>query len=276
MTSIVAVSGGVDSVVLLDMLVKAGGDELVVAHFDHGIRPESADDARFVAALANRYNLKFETERAELGPDASEETARIHRYAFLRRIADDYDGRIVTAHHQDDLIETIAINLVRGTGWRGLAALNDPNIERPLLTYEKSALYDYALEHGLEWVEDETNQSHTYLRNRIRTRLGNIDSAVRHRLAGLWEEQRGLAGQIDTECSRLATSSRYFMTMIDEKSASELLRAWLLGHSLSMTRPQRQRLLQAVKVAKQGDIVEPGGGVQVIFSKRDFIVKHPL
>jgi hypothetical protein len=66
------------------------------------------------------------------------------------------------------------------------------------------------------------------------------------------------------------------MTMIDESVSSELLRAWLANQALALTRPQRQRLLHAIKSAKQGDIVEPGAGVRVAFTKRDFIVKHPL
>jgi tRNA(Ile)-lysidine synthase len=258
------------------MLVKSGGDTLIVAHFDHGIRETSAEDARFVRGLAHRYGLTFETERVELGPGTSEETARSRRYAFLRRIAATYDGTIVTAHHQNDVIETIAINISRGTGWRGLAVLNDPTIERPLLTYEKARLYDYALQQGLEWVEDETNRSNRYLRNRLRAKLGNIDPATQGRLIALYDAQRKIAGLVDGECQRLVTTSRYFMTMIDESVSSELLRAWLANQALALTRPQRQRLLHAIKSAKQGDIVEPGAGVRVAFTKRDFIVKHPL
>ena len=92
-TYIVAVSGGVDSVVLLDMLAKKGEHELVVAHFDHGIRPESDADARFVWALAQCYGLPCEVRREELGAGASEELARARRYAFLRDIAADFSER---------------------------------------------------------------------------------------------------------------------------------------------------------------------------------------
>ena len=89
MRHILAVSGGVDSVVLLDMVVQGlmKSDQVIVAHFDHGIRPESADDAAFVKSLADKYGLLFETKREELGPDASEELARDRRYVFLRDIA---------------------------------------------------------------------------------------------------------------------------------------------------------------------------------------------
>lgn len=88
MKYVVAVSGGVDSVVLLDMLVKTGEHELVVAHFDHGIRNESTDDANFVAGLAAQYGLPFKVTQGHLGSAASEELARNKRYEFLKGLAD--------------------------------------------------------------------------------------------------------------------------------------------------------------------------------------------
>lgn len=276
MKYVVAVSGGVDSVVLLDMLVRSGRGDLVVAHFDHGIRPDSAADARFVAGLAEKYGLPFETERAELGPSASEETARIHRYAFLRAMARRHEGRIVTAHHQDDVIETIVINLRRGTGWRGLAVLNDPTIARPLLGAKKSQLYDYAVKRGLEWVEDETNSSDVYMRNRIRRQLGGFDEQSRSALLELHTKQRELVGKIDSETEKLSTPSRHFFTMVDEAVAMELLRAQLASAGLSLTRPRRFRLLHAIKTARAGDTFQAGSGVSVSFTSAKFIVKHPL
>ncbi|MFZ1301261.1 MAG: ATP-binding protein, partial [Candidatus Microsaccharimonas sp.] len=92
-TYIVAVSGGVDSVVLLDMLARASsrlpspGPQYIVAHFDHGIRDDSRDDAQFVKHLAETYGLVYESERVELGVGASEELARTKRYEFLRGVA---------------------------------------------------------------------------------------------------------------------------------------------------------------------------------------------
>jgi moderate conductance mechanosensitive channel len=96
---IIAVSGGIDSVVLLDLMSRTEKD-LVVAHFDHGIREDSASDARFVEALSDRYKIQFVCRREKLGADASEELARQRRYEFLRGVATDFDGVIVTAHHR--------------------------------------------------------------------------------------------------------------------------------------------------------------------------------
>jgi len=274
---IVAVSGGVDSVVLLDMLVHQGEHELIVGHFDHGIRDDSAADARFVEELAKKYELPYETKREELGANASEEIARERRYDFLDQLAKKHNAQVVTAHHHDDLLETIAINSTRGTGWRGLAVLGNANVARPLLAYTKSQLYDYALSHNLEWVEDETNQSQQYLRNQIRKKIAGLDDGRKIKLKELWYQQSILRDAIDKECAELLetkSSSRYFYTMIDEAAAIELLRAELLQKSMSLPRPQRQRLLMAIKTASAGSQHQPGGRGNVEFTKREFIVKQ--
>ena len=184
---VVAVSGGVDSVALLHMLVNHSlqnnkiqntNYKLIIAHFDHGIREESGDDAQFVADLATKYGLSFELGRANLGPDASEETARDARYNFLRQCCINYNATgVITAHHQDDLVETALINLIRGTSWRGLASLELSssafgfNILRPLLNISKKEILRYAEAHELQWVEDSTNQNLEYLRNYVRRTL---------------------------------------------------------------------------------------------------------
>ena len=97
---VVAVSGGVDSVVLLDMMSRRGDVDAIVAHFDHGIRDDSLEDRLFVGELASAYGFPYEFKREELGSDASEDLARVQRYAFLREVAKKYDARIMTAHHR--------------------------------------------------------------------------------------------------------------------------------------------------------------------------------
>ena len=117
---VVAVSGGVDSVVLLDFLVhffrnKNGQkwleENLIVAHFEHGIRgKESQEDCEFVRRLAIKYGVKFEFKNGNLGENSSEEKARNARYIFLRKIAKRENAIIFTAHHKNDLAETFALN----------------------------------------------------------------------------------------------------------------------------------------------------------------------
>lgn len=273
MKYLVAVSGGVDSVALLDMLVREGRHTLIVAHFDHGIRDDSASDARFVEALAAKYSLPFVTKREELGEGASEDYARQRRYAFLRKAAKEHNASIVTAHHADDVIETIAINLVRGTGWRGAAPFGDEAIVRPLLGLSKRELYDYALVHSLEWVEDSTNQTDEYLRNRLRRQLGQLSPSARTKLEQIYHQQQCLRGDIDAETARLIgderRQSRYFFTMIDEQTGDELLRCALQAR---LTRPQRARLLLAIKTARAGTDFQAGSDCTIRFSAREFFI----
>lgn len=281
MCYLVAVSGGVDSVVLLDMLVRAGRYELIVAHFDHGIRSDSAADARFVRELAAQYGLPFVSRREELGARASEELARSRRYDFLRHEAKKHEAVIVTAHHQDDCIETICINLTRGTGWRGLAVFDSKEVARPLLSLTKQELLAYATSHRLEWVEDSTNGEDRYLRNRIRRLLvSGLSANDKQKVLDLWHGQRELKREIMKETARWRESSgeysRYFFTAIDDTSGHELLRGAISDRvGASPTRPQIERALIAIKTARPGSSIEVGGGVKVLFAKGTFIVETP-
>lgn len=253
---VAAVSGGIDSVVLLDTLVQQGEHRVIVAHFDHGIRPDSAEDARFVRQLAERYGLVFETAREELGAAASEQLARERRYRFLQAVAAAYDARVATAHHQDDLIETISINLIRGTGWRGLAPMRSA-VWRPLLGMTKGEIVRYAIEQGLEWREDATNNDLRYLRNQVRAVAGVLPAATVRRLVELYRRQTVLRDEIESELAHIAANvaqysdgvwrlQRYYLVMLPSTVAMELL-----GHLVGgrLTRPQLARVLLYGKVA---------------------------
>lgn len=270
LTYIVAVSGGVDSVVLLDMLVKKGEQTIIVAHFDHGIRDNSSDDAAFVEALAKKYNLRFESRREELGPLASEDLARTRRYTFLRYLSTRYSGRVVTAHHGDDIVETVAINFTRGTGWRGLAVL-DADIDRPLLDYTKSELIIYADTHGLIWREDSTNAGDRYLRNRLRHKTSALEPKIKREILALRMQQIETKQHIEKGVLELVGTgpsySRYFFMHIPVKVAVECLRQVVEGR---LTRPQLERLLLAVKTAKPKSSFVAGSGVTINFTTRNF------
>ena len=170
-----AISGGVDSVCLLHMY--KDDPEVFVAHFNHGTRPSSNDDEEFIKSLAEKYGKKFMVGRAELGANVSEEKARTARYDFLRKTAKENNAEIFTAHHLDDLIESISINLLRGTGWRGLVPLDADDIKRPLIekNFSKKDLLKYAAENDLSFREDPTNHEDNYLRNRLREKLHEDD-----------------------------------------------------------------------------------------------------
>ncbi len=270
MTYIVAVSGGIDSVALLHMMQRVVREPLVVAHFDHGIRSESRDDAAFVERLAKEHGLPFELRREELGPNASEAFARERRYKFLRDLAVKYGGKVVTAHHADDVVETTAINLMRGTGWRGLAVL-DSDVYRPLIGKTKQDIRRYAQLHGLRYREDSTNASDAYLRNRIRPKVAALHPDIKKQVHALHMTQKGLKREIETEVRQLVGCgpeySRYIFIHMPAIVALECLRVITRGR---LTRPQLERALLAVKTARTGAKYEAGGGVVLHFSTRIF------
>ncbi len=272
---VLAVSGGVDSVVLLDMVAKHNNKkDIIVAHFDHGMRVDSAEDARFVKALAAQYGVQFETAHEDLGSSASENTARERRYRFLQSVASKHNAKLVTAHHKNDVVETIAINIQRGTGWRGIAVFGDESIIRPLTGKTKDQLYSYAKEHNLEWIEDGTNISSKYLRNRLRRRIGlSLEDVQIEEIYNLYLTQKELRKKIDLESAKLHCSpySRYFFIMISERAADELIRAFTSGHLLPS---QRARTLIAIKTARPGSILEAGNGLKLRFTNSTFVAEN--
>lgn len=178
---VVAVSGGLDSVCLLDLLlVTAGwhGGALEVATCDHGTRAGQADEADFVCAEAARHGLRAHRFALALGAGASEATCRDARYAALRSVGAD---RIAVAHHRGDLAETVLINLMRGTGPRGVGGMvwRSSDVVRPLLGVDRAQLEAWARHRGLEWREDPTNRDPAHLRNRVRHEVLPLLEAIR-------------------------------------------------------------------------------------------------
>jgi len=174
---LVAVSGGLDSVVLLDLLVRTRarhGLTLIVAHVDHGIHPESAEVARQVESLAAALGVSCVVGRLRLGPVVSETRARTARYRWLRETRRRLGARwIVTAHQADDQRETVLMRLLRGSGPAGLAGIRprDRGVLRPLLPFSRQSLARYARGRGLRWWEDPANGDPRHLRSWIRTAL---------------------------------------------------------------------------------------------------------
>lgn len=166
----VAVSGGRDSMVLLDLLVAtqpAHKARLSVVTVDHGTRPESAEDASFVAARAAELGLVCVTRTLALGPSASEATCRDARYAAFDGLEVD---RVALAHHERDQAETLLLAALRGGGTRALAGMpwSDGRHVRPLLDVDDGAIDAWAAGRGLVWREDPSNADPRFLRNRLR------------------------------------------------------------------------------------------------------------
>src|SRR6266699_3594377 len=176
--ALVAVSGGADSVALLDLLhtlTPELGLSLVVAHVDHGIRSDSGTVARAVGELAERYELPFEVGELTLGPDATETVARRARYAWLGEVQRRHGARyLVTAHHRDDQVETILLRLLKGSapaGLAGIPARGRAGLVRPLLRFAKARLVAHVAELGLAVHEDPANHDPRHLRSWVRTAL---------------------------------------------------------------------------------------------------------
>ncbi|WP_419192909.1 tRNA lysidine(34) synthetase TilS [Kolteria novifilia] len=219
-TYLVAVSGGPDSVSLLLAMVRLGfakGDRLRVAHFDHQLRPESGDDAEFVAKLAERYSVPFHLGRPDPASDlregpSLERAARDARYRFLCQIAEQVGAAVVlTAHTADDQVETVLHRLVRGTGLGGLAGIPEARsltpalrVLRPMLSLRRAEVESYLEALGERGVTDASNRDPIFTRNRIRHDLlpllrttfnPRVDESLL-RLASLAEETDALFGRL--------------------------------------------------------------------------------
>ncbi len=232
---IIAVSGGVDSVVLLDLLAKetSVGIEYVVAHFDHGVREDSAQDLEFVRQLAGNYNLQFCSDSLQDADNKSEDYLRQARYEFLFDLKDRLQAKaIITAHHQDDLLETMILNLLRGTSPRGLSPMQRAGVERPLLIRDKRWIQDYAKSYGLDWREDPSNQDTDYLRNYIRQRIMPKFSAkhkkdlleLNQKLTVDYAEIDAVASTLELQQPRLKRSD---FIGLPHSVARELVSIWL-------------------------------------------------
>lgn len=174
---IVGVSGGADSVALLDIL-HSFGLECVVAHCNFHLRGEESNrDAFFVEELCKKYNLKYEridfdTEAyAAINSVSIEMAARELRYNWFEQLRVIHMAdKIAVAHHRDDSVETILLNLVRGTGIRGLTGIVPVNgyVIRPLLCVSRDEIIEYLKDRRMSFVDDSTNNEDMYARNKIR------------------------------------------------------------------------------------------------------------
>ena len=273
--------------VLLDILSRKDNLQLVVAHFNHGIRPDSADDERLVADTAKKYGLGIEIGRVKLGLRASEEKARRARYDWLRAIMEKHSAKaIITAHHQDDLLETAMINILRGTGRRGLSAISDnPEVIRPLLTVTKRQLIRYAKLQKLNWREDVTNQDDSHLRNYIRNRfLDNLPSAKRiellkniEKVAKINKTVNELIATISHNISVNGKINRQQFAQLPVEIAGELIIHWLrksdfTGYDKKMV----NRLMLAIKTGRAGTRHKVSGALELIISQREAFFERRL
>lgn len=218
---ILALSGGIDSMVLADLLLQAKAD-FVVAHCNFHLRGEESEgDEQFVRDYASRNGLtiyvkQFDTlDYAKDHGISIEMAARELRYAWFEELRQQlgYDY-IAVAHHADDQLETFFINLLRGAGIRGLKGMQPVNghIIRPLLNISRAEIQQYAEEHHLQWREDHTNAETLYLRNKIRHELLPVIDSIS-------KEGRG---SILKSMSHLASENELYRELVKEKLMQEV------------------------------------------------------
>jgi tRNA(Ile)-lysidine synthase len=180
---VVGVSGGADSVALLDALLLLAPPwrlRVVAAHLDHALRPDSGDDAAFCVDLCRRLGVPLRVGVADVAGrmrrerGGIEEAARHERYAFLRKVKEEEGAAaIAVAHTRDDQAETFLLRLLRGAGGTGLAAMRtrSRDLIRPLLAVTREEVLAHLRERGLPWREDPTNDDPRFRRNRVRREL---------------------------------------------------------------------------------------------------------
>lgn len=263
---ILAVSGGIDSMVLLERFFRDDPENIVVAHFNHGTRTSADLDEQFVFSRCKELKVPFETMKIMLGEGVSEELARQKRYDFLYQVANKYGGEIYTAHHLDDLIESIAINLIRGTGWRGLTPFSDNRIHRPFIEsgFYKTDILRFAAENKVLFREDPTNSTDDYLRNRVRARLLSLPQSEKERLIQFYKSQTAIRQEIEELSESIFNSiiidtktpvnyrlrKDFFLEHSEDYTdevAQEVLRFACEKFGISLTRVQLKDFLRAVR-----------------------------
>ena len=273
----VGVSGGADSVALLRFLAALRpqfGWDLVVCHIHHGLRGAEADrDECFVRALADQLGLPCAVSRIDAAALALrdhisvEEAGRTARYAFFAQTAGE-GGRIATAHTLDDSIETVLMNLVRGTGLRGLCGIPRirGNIVRPLLDCTRAEVEDYLGALGQPYCTDSTNLTDDYTRNRIRHDIlprlcelnPNFPGAMARMLPRLAAQQARTAclaaqsaQQLQAACGGL---SRQGLSALPEPVCDRLLLRLLEQNRLPVSAAAVERMTETLRTGGKLDL----------------------
>ena len=283
----VALSGGLDSVVLLDTVCKAQAknqsSQIFVFHIHHGLQKEADDWLIFCEKLAKKYKAHFDFRLLHLIGEAQgniESRARAGRYEALADLCTEYGIEdLLLAHHQNDQAETVLLQLLRGAGVAGVSGMPNSRVLktkageitlwRPLLNQSRKELEAYAKEHKLKWIEDPSNQDVKYRRNAVRkTIIPALEKIQPEAIANL-ARSAGFLGEAQTLLDRLARQDGKTIILKDGvqlkqllvlakkdlPAANNVLRYWLKANSLTM--PSQERLaawlgdLNAVKAGAQ-------------------------
>lgn len=267
----VALSGGLDSVVLLDTVCKAQAknqNQIFAFHIHHGLQKQADDWLIFCEKLAKKYKIHFDFRLLHLHSDEEpgnvEARARAGRYEALADLCDEYDIEdLLLAHHQNDQAETVLLQLLRGSGVAGLSGMpasrgisTNPGITlwRPLLNQSRQELEAYAKEHRLKWIEDPSNQNTKYRRNAVRKKIIPALKKIQPEALANMARSAQLLGEAQTLLNRLAqqdgknilnknqlkVAPLLVLAKEDLPAANNVLRYWLQTQRLAM--PSQERL----------------------------------
>ncbi|MBU3603072.1 tRNA lysidine(34) synthetase TilS [Polynucleobacter sp. AP-Kaivos-20-H2] len=275
----VALSGGLDSVVLLDTVCKAQAkeatqnknqtkNEIYAFHIHHGLQKSADEWLIFCEKLAKKYKIHFDFRLLHLdNPHEQgniEARARAGRYEALADLCEEYCIEdLLLAHHQNDQAETVLLQLLRGSGVAGLSGMptsrgvssnQSLTLWRPLLNQSRQELEAYAKEHKLQWIEDPSNQDTKYRRNAVRKRIIPVLEKIQPEALANMARSAELLGEAQTLLNRLATqdgrsilnkdqlkvSPLLALAKDDLPAANNVLRHWLQTQQLAM--PSQERL----------------------------------
>jgi tRNA(Ile)-lysidine synthase len=286
--ALLAVSGGPDSVAMLDLFAGLStelGLELVVGHVDHGIAPESRAVADAVRALAERYDVPCHVATLALGADSSETEAREARYSELRSIQQECGAKyLLTGHHLDDQAETVLYRLLKGTGIAGLAGIpqrGPDGLVRPLLPFRKRELEDWgasaaALGGVLRVYQDPANEDPRHDRSWLRhslwpiavarfgdelaDRLGDVARSARQEREA-WAALLRAVPEVGFRTERNAvTLARVPLQRYDNVLSEALLRALAREAGCLLGFERAKQLLDFVRSGQSGRVMELGQG----------------
>lgn len=270
----VALSGGLDSVVLLDTVCKSQANnqnQIYAFHIHHGLQKPADDWLIFCEKLAKKYKIHFDFRLLHLTDPSKqgnvESRARAARYEALADLCEEYGIEdLLLAHHQNDQAETVLLQLLRGSGVAGLSGMPQTRefigaernqsitIWRPLLNQSRSELEAYAREHKLKWIEDPSNQDTKYRRNAIRKRVIPALEKIQPGAIANIARSSELLSDAQVLLNRLATQDgKYILSqgkikvhllmelaVNDLPAANNVLRYWLQTHQIAM--PSQERL----------------------------------
>jgi tRNA(Ile)-lysidine synthase len=285
---VLAVSGGLDSMVLLEAAAASlPRERLVVATFDHGTGATATAAKALVERSAISLGIRCAAGRAG-GVPSTEAELRDARWKFLRDVASEQGGLVSTAHTMDDQIETVLMRVLRGAGARGLAGLYaTSDIVRPLLRLTRRDLTRYARARGLTWIEDPSNESARYLRNRLRHDLlpalrrarPSMDRELiaSARKAARWRADVEAFVSDHVEVRRISPSSGVgvdvSLSSLESFSNEQLAILWPViaaGAGLALDRRGTARLAAFTGLSRVGSRIQLSGGWEVFRSRDAF------